>query len=89
MKRQYLVVAFRRGKPVAAYLYLPRPVGVKSARTVEVRPTVLVDYAATGEPIGIEMTSPSNVDASLVNAVLAEIGAAPIDPAELAPLHAA
>jgi hypothetical protein len=89
MRRQYLVVAFRKGKPIAAYFYLPRPAGVKSARTVEAHPTVLVDYAATGEPIGIEMTSPSSVDVSLVNAVLAEIGAGPIEAAELAPLHAA
>jgi hypothetical protein len=89
MKRPYLEVTFRKGKPIAAYLYLPRASGVKSARSVEVRPTVLVDYAATGEPIGSEMTSPGNVDASLVNAVLAEIGAAPVGPAELAPLHAA
>jgi hypothetical protein len=47
---------------------------VKSARTVEVRPTILVDYAAAGEPIGIELTAPTNVDADLVNTVLGEIG---------------
>ena len=89
MKRPYLEVTFRKGKPVAAYLYLPRAPGAKSARTVEARPTVLVDYAASGEPIGIEMTAPASVDAALVNAVLAEIGVAPIEPSELSPLHAA
>jgi hypothetical protein len=89
MKRPYLEVTFRKGKPIAAYLYLPRASGVKSARSVEVRPTVLVDYAATGEPIGVELTAPANVDAVLVNAVLGEIGIAPLEPAELSPLRAA
>jgi uncharacterized protein YuzE len=89
MKRPYLEVTFRKGRPVAAYLYLPRPSGVKSARTVEVRPTILVDYAVTGEPIGIELTAPTNVDAALVNTVLGEIGIGPLEPAELSPLRAA
>jgi uncharacterized protein YuzE len=89
MKRPYLEVTFRKGRPVAAYLYLPRPSGVKSARTVEVRPTILVDYAATGEPIGIELTAPTNVDAALVNTVLKDLGIGPLEPAELAPLRAA
>ena len=80
---------FRKGRPVAAYLYLPRPSGTKCARTVEARPTILVDYAATGEPIGIELTAPTSVDAVLVNAVLSEIGVGPIEPAELSPLRAA
>lgn len=89
MKHPYLEITFRKGKPVAAYLYLPRPSGAKAARTMEARPTVLVDFAATGEVIGIELTAPSRVDAALVNAVLGEIGVGPIDPSELAPLRAA
>jgi hypothetical protein len=35
MKERYLEITFRKGKPLAAYLYLPRRVGVKSARIVE------------------------------------------------------
>src|SRR5438067_1137806 len=53
MKRPYLEVTFRKGKPIAAYLYLPRPTGAKAIRTVEIRPNLLIDYSATGDPIGI------------------------------------
>lgn len=38
MKDRYLEVTFRKGKPLAAYLYLPRATGVKSARTEEAAP---------------------------------------------------
>lgn len=89
MKHSYLEVTFRKGKAIAAYLYLPRRAGAKSARTVEVRPGILVDYASTGEPIGLELTAPGQVDAVLVNAVLGELGVGPVDAAELAPLRAA
>ena len=89
MKRPYLEVTFRKGRPIAAYLYLPRQSGVKSARTVEVRPHILVDYAATGEPIGIELTAPSGVDLSSINEVLSAAGAPGLDCEDLAPLHAA
>ena len=33
LKETYLEVTFRNGKPMAAYLYLPRPTGAKAART--------------------------------------------------------
>ncbi len=89
MKHSYLEVTFRKGKPIAAYLYLPRPTGARAARTVEVRPTVLVDYAATGEPIGLELTAPSHIAADVVNEVLLSLGLPPVDAAELAPLRAA
>lgn len=89
MKRAYLEVSFRKGKPIAAYLYLPRPLGAKAVRTVEARPTLLVDYTATGEAIGLELLAPSAVDVTTVNEVLREIGAAPVESADLAPLHAA
>lgn len=52
MKERYLEVTFRKGKPLAAYVYLPRGAGIKSVRTEEAMPGVLVDYAAGGEPIG-------------------------------------
>jgi hypothetical protein len=89
MKRPYLEITFRKGRPVAAYLYLPRAAGVRSARTVEIRPTVLVDYAASGEAIGIELTAPNAVDSTLVNGVLAELGLPEVDPMDLLPLRAA
>jgi hypothetical protein len=34
MKRNYLEVTFRKGKPLAAYLYLPRGNGPNTAPTI-------------------------------------------------------
>jgi hypothetical protein len=89
MRERYLEVTFRKGKPLAAYLYLPRHTGMKSAQTMEVVPGILVDYAASGEPIGLEMTAPAHVTVEQVNLVLEALGLARIAPEELAPLHAA
>ena len=89
MKQRYIEITFRKGKPFAAYVYLPRRVGVKSARTVEAAPGVLVDYAASGEPIGLEITAPTHVTAAQVNSVLGMLGLDAMAPEELVPLHAA
>ncbi|GAC1545576.1 MAG: hypothetical protein NVS3B10_09640 [Polyangiales bacterium] len=89
MKRPYLEITFRAGKAFAAYLYLPRATGAKVARTAKARPGVLVDYDATGRPMGLELTNPPSIDAATVNDVLVELGLSALDPIELAPLRAA
>lgn len=89
MQERYVEVTFRKGKPLAAYVYLPRRTGVKSTQTVEAAPGILVDYAASGEPIGLEITAPHQVTIAQVNAVLTRLGLAAMAPEELAPLHAA
>ena len=89
MKDRYLEVTFRKGKPLAAYLYLPRSVGTKSARTEQALPGVLVDFSLSGEPIGLEIVTPTSVTVSQINVVLTKLGLAAISPEELAPLQAA
>ena len=89
MRRPYLEVKFRKGRAIAAYLYLPRSTGAKSHRTVEARPGILVDYDATGVPIGLELTAPAHTDAASINGVLIGMGLRPVDDAEFAPLRAA
>jgi hypothetical protein len=89
MKGRYLEVTFRKGKPMAAYLYLPRPDGAKSARTEPVAPGLLVDYAENDTPIGIEITNPAQVTRDALDAILQRLGAAVLDPEELRPLEAA
>lgn len=89
MKDRYLEVTFRKGKPLAAYLYLPRPAAVRSIRTVEAAPGIMVDFAASGEPIGLEITAPNQVTAEQINNVLADLGLPRSHPEELAPLRAA
>ena len=89
MKTRYLEVTFRKGKPIAAYLYLPRKTGVKSVKTETAAPGILVDFAAGGVPIGLEITVPGKTAAAQVNEVLKSLGLTPMESSELSPLEAA
>ena len=89
MKERYLEVTYRNGRPFAAYLYLPRAAGAKSVGTETAGHGVLVDYAASGAPIGVEITAPTQVTAEQLNSVLSNLGIAKLTPEELAPLEAA
>jgi hypothetical protein len=89
MKETYLEVTYRHGRPLAAYLYLPRQEGDVSVRTRKVAPGIVVDYADDDRPIGIEITSPRQVSAEALNSVLADLDLSPMEPADLAPMCAA
>jgi hypothetical protein len=89
MKQRYLEVTYRKGKPLAAYLYLPREVGARAARTEDGGSGVRIDYDVIGKPIGIEITAPLAVTIAEVNAVLSRIGAAELTPEDWAPFRAA
>jgi hypothetical protein len=87
MKKSYLEVTYRHGKPIAAYLYLPRRPGDTSARTVKHPAGILIDYAPDNRPIGIEIPSPSHVvPLDAINQIVAEVDE-PAAPADLAPLR--
>jgi len=89
MKEPYLEITFRHGRPLAAYLYLPREGAEKSARTEQAAPGLLIDFAAGGRPIGLEITAPGKVSAATINRALTGLGLAPLPDADLAPLKAA
>ena len=89
MKHTYLEVTYRKGRPVAAYYYLPRRDDDKSARTEQVGGGLLVDYSSDGRPIGIEISSPSRLDLGELNDVLTKLGQERVRPEDLAPLVAA
>ena len=89
MKEAYLEVTFRHGRPLAAYYYLPRQGGQKSARTRRVEPGLIIDYTSEGQAIGIEITAPSLLSLSSLNRLLEELGQTPATEADLAPLIAA
>ena len=89
MRERYLEVTFRKGRVLAAYLYLPRQSGAKSARTERVGDGLLGDFDAEGNAIGLELTDPAHVSLEQVNRALARLGAAPAGPDEFAPLRAA
>ncbi len=88
-KRSYLEVTYRKGRPLAAYYYLPRRDGDRSARTEPEEGGLLVDYTSDGRAIGIEITSPAHVDLAQLNRVLQRLGFEPAAPEDLSPLAAA
>lgn len=88
MSHRYLEVTYRDGKPLAAYLYLPRRSGDRSVR-VEQRGGYLVDWTDDGRPIGIEMPSPSRVTLEGLNKVLFELDLDGVAREEVLPLVAA
>ncbi len=89
MKHRYLEVTFRHGRPIAAYYYLPRSTDQKSVRTRRVEPGMVIDFAADGQAIGIEITAPELLSLPELNAVLQQLGQAPATEADLAPVLAA
>ena len=89
MKEPYLEVTFRRGRLLAAYYYLPRKPGQKSYRTRRVEPGLVIDFARSGQPLGIEITAPTKFSLSALNRVLRELGFAPATRHDLAPVLAA
>lgn len=88
MKERYLEVTFREGRPLTAYVYLPRESGDASDHVESRGPGLLVDRAADGRAIGIEITDPSVVTLASLNRVLSELALEPMTAAEVAPLGA-
>ena len=88
MKDRYLEVTFREGKPLAAYLYLPRNSGEKSVRSEKAGKGMIVDFGAGGDMIGLEITAPSMITVDDINAVLARFGQPALASEELSPLAA-
>jgi uncharacterized protein YuzE len=82
MTLRYLSVTFRDGKPLAAYLHLPRADGAKVVRTTDAGRGILVDHDEHGRAIGVEITAPLAITVDDVNAVLESVGHAKLAPGE-------
>jgi len=89
MRGRYLEVTFRKGRPVAAYLYLPRRGSDTAVRVAKSAGGLLIDYTTKGKPIGIEITAPERVSLPALNRLLARLGQPRLRAEELAPLLAA
>ena len=90
MTERSLQITYRKGRPFAAYLHLSHRTGERSARTEATRDGLfVVDYAADGSPIGLEITAPRAVSIEQINAVLERIGEGALGEQELRPLTAA
>jgi hypothetical protein len=90
VKKPYLEITFRKGRAVAAYLYLGGGMaGEKSHRTARMKPGLIVDFNRKGDPIGIEITAPGKITVGALNATLRALGMPRMRKADLAPLVAA
>ena len=89
MKHSYLEVTYRKGRPLAAYYYLPRREGDRSARTERADGGLVVDYSSDGRAIGIEITCPDRLVLSELNRVLKRLGHGPVTQDDMVPLVAA
>ena len=89
MRGRYLEVTFRKGRPVAAYLYLPRRGAERAARVSKASPGLLIDFNPDGRPIGIEITAPGRVSLAALNRVLTRLRQPRLQAEEMAPLLAA
>src|SRR5262245_43484800 len=86
MKHRFLEVTYRKGKPLAAYFYLPRNSEDTSVKSVKQDGGLLIDYSSDGRAIGIEITAPSKVTLEQVNQALLAAKQEPVQADEIAPL---
>lgn len=89
MSQPYLEVTYRKGRPLAAYLYLSRQPGDTVARSEPIDDVLVVDRAADGRPIGIEILDPKAVTPQRLNELLRHLHQSEIENRELAPLQIA
>lgn len=89
MDEPRLEITYRRGRPLAAYYYLPGPADRRSSRSVEFEPGIVVDFARGGRPLGVEIIDPTTITVRAMNRVLRKIGAEPLRRGDLGPLLAA
>ena len=90
MTERSLQVTYWKGRAFAAYLHLSHPTGEKSAKTVASQDgPLIVDYDATGRPVGVEITAPQAVPLDQLNQFLAELGESPLAEQDYRPARAA
>jgi hypothetical protein len=87
MMQGYLQVSYRNGRALAAYY---RPLGIKRRKSVKCRqakPGMVIDFAADGSPLGIEILAPAQLTVAAFNRVLRSLGFPTVKAADLAPLR--
>jgi hypothetical protein len=89
VNRIFLTVTYRCGRPIAAYVQLPREEGDRAVRTDRIDDVFLVDRAADGRPIGVDITDPTELSADRLVDLLRSLGLPEIDREEFRPLIAA
>lgn len=88
MKHPDLQVTYRKGRFLAAYLNLSQRSADRSVRT-RVRLPFVIDFAADGRPLGIEILARSRRMLPMINALLDELGLDRLRKEDVAPIVAA
>ena len=90
MTERSLQITYRKGRAFAACLHFSHPTGEKSVRTVaSLDGLLIVDYAGSGRPLGVEITAPQAVPLDRLNQFLAELGEPPLAEQDYRPARAA
>jgi len=89
MQNKYLEITFRKGKPLAAYLYFSKKTVIKAVKTEQMASGLVVDYDENDKPIGLEIITPQQVTVTEINNVLSRLAISPASDEELSPLKAA
>lgn len=88
MREQSLQVTYRKGRILAAYLYLARDKPTRSARSVVSKDALfIVDYGSSGRAAGVEICAPRRVSLETLNQLLDDIKGEPLTEAEFEPLN--
>jgi len=89
MKQPYIEVTYRKGKAIAAYVYLERKPDDRAAAQESVSELLVVDRTEDGRAIGIEIIDPKLVSLEALNEALASLGQPLLAPTDIAPMKAA
>jgi uncharacterized protein YuzE len=89
MAERFLEITYRKGRAFAAYLYLPRRSDDRSARTERFTESLVIDYAADGRAIGIEIVNPQVVTREELDRALMHVHQSSLHEEDFAPLKAA
>ena len=88
LKHPFLEVTYRRGKPVAGYLYLGEPSSGAPCETKHVRLDGLVDIDSNGEALGVEFLAPGFVTPEDIQAIVRCLHGVPVPTEDLSPIMA-
>jgi hypothetical protein len=81
-------VTFRKGRPLAAYLRIQGS-RAKVRQTKKITSSLLVDFDARGNALGLEILAFDARTLGRINKILVSLGHAALPKRELAPLRAA
>lgn len=84
MRTRNLEISFRKGRPIAAYLYLGQSEGRSiAAKSTEVEPGLVVDCSEGGAALGIEIIHPRRISTDHIDELLVGLGEPKLEETEV------